>query len=64
MSELEDYSRQMKAVAEETETVSFAIGLCVEEDSQSIYDAMRKADINMYEDKKAFYEAHPERKRR
>ncbi len=64
MSELEDYSCQMKAVAEETETVSFAIGLCVEEDSQSIYDAMRKADINMYEDKKAFYEAHPERKRR
>ncbi len=64
MAELEDYARQTKALAAETDTVSFAIGLCVEEDSQKIYDAMKQADVNMYEDKKAFYEAHPERKRR
>ena len=64
MAELEEYSRQVKALADETDTVSFAIGLCVEEDSQKIYDAMKQADVNMYEDKKAFYEAHPERKRR
>ena len=64
MAELEEYSRRVKALADETDTVSFAIGLCVEEDSQKIYDAMKQADVNMYEDKKAFYEAHPERKRR
>ncbi len=64
MAELEDYSRQIKAMADETDTVSFAIGLCLQEDSQKIYDAMKQADVNMYEDKNAFYEAHPERKRR
>ena len=64
MEQLEDYSRQIKAIADETETVSFAVGLCIEEDSQKIYDAMKTADVNMYEDKKIFYEQHPERKRR
>ena len=64
MPELEDYARQIKAMADETDTVSFAIGLCLEQDSQKIYEAMKTADVNMYEDKKAFYDAHPERKRR
>ena len=64
MEELKDYEKQIKELAEETDDVSFAIGLCVEEDSQKIYEAMKQADVNMYEDKKAFYDAHPERKRR
>ena len=64
MEQLEDYSRQIKAAADETDTVSFAIGLCVEEDSQKIYEAMKQADVNMYEDKKAYYDQHPEIKRR
>lgn len=64
IAELEEFTRQIKALADETDTVSFAVGLCVEEDSQKIYEAMKQADVNMYEDKKAFYDAHPERKRR
>ena len=64
MAELEEYSRQMKAMAAETEHVSFAIGLSIQEDSQNIYEAMKQADVNMYEDKKKFYEQFPELKRR
>lgn len=64
MAELEDYSKKIKALADKTDTVSFAIGLSLENDSQKIYEAMKQADVNMYEDKKAFYDAHPERKRR
>ena len=64
MAELKAMEKQIKELADATETVSFAVGLCVEEDSQNIYEAMKTADVNMYEDKKAFYEAHPERKRR
>ena len=56
--------KQIKEKADKTDTVSFAVGLCIEEDSQKIYDAMKTADVNMYEDKKKFYEQFPERKRR
>ena len=64
MAELENYSKEIKALADETDTVSFAIGLSLENDSQKIYEAMKQADVNMYEDKKKFYDQHPERKRR
>ena len=64
MAELEDYTRQIKELAAETDTVSFAVGLCVNEDSQKIYEAMKQADVNMYEDKKKYYDQHPDRKRR
>ena len=64
LAQLEEYAKQMKDKAAQTNTVSFAIGLCVEEDSQHIYEAMKTADVNMYEDKKKFYAEHPERKRR
>ena len=61
-NQLEKYAKQMKEEADKTDSVSFAIGTCVEEDSQNIYEAMKNADVNMYEDKKIFYEQHPERK--
>ena len=64
MAALQDYEKQIKELAAETDTVSFAVGLCLEENSQNIYDAMKRADVNMYEDKKNFYEQHPERVRR
>ncbi len=64
IAELKEKEKQIKEMADATETVSFAVGLCVEEDSQNIYEAMKIADVNMYEDKKAFYKKHPERKRR
>lgn len=54
----------MKEKAAETDTVSFAIGISLEEDSTHIYEAMKAADVNMYEDKKKFYEENPELKRR
>ena len=40
--------------------ISFAIGFYYEEDGGDIRSAMRKADANMYNDKKAFYDRHPE----
>ena len=61
-NQLEEYAKQMKEEADKTDSVSFAIGTCVEENSQNIYEAMKNADVNMYEDKKIFYEQHPERK--
>lgn len=61
---LQETARQVKELASQTDTVSFAVGVCLEENSQRIYDAMKTADANMYEDKKAFYDEHPERKRR
>ena len=63
-AQLEDYEKQIKAKAAETDNVSFAVGLCLEEDSQAIYEAMKTADVNMYEDKKKYYEQFPELKRR
>ena len=63
MAQLEDYEKQIKERADKTDTVSFAVGLCIEEDSQKIYNAMKAADVNMYEDKKKFYGGHPEFKR-
>ena len=63
MAQLEEYEKQIKEKADKTDTVSFAVGLCIEEDSQKIYDAMKTADVNMYEDKKKFYDEHPEIKR-
>lgn len=62
--QLNDYVKQIKALADETETVSFAAGVCLEQDSRKIYEAMKTADVRMYEDKKKFYNENPELKRR
>ena len=64
MKELQQYEKKIKDKAAETDSVSFAVGLCLEEDSQKIYNAMKTADVNMYEDKNKFYDAHPELIRR
>ena len=63
LSQLEDYVKQIKEKADATENVSFAVGVCVEEDSQNVYDAMKTADVNMYEDKNLYYQKYPELKR-
>jgi len=62
--QLEASAKKMKEIAATTDNVSFAIGVSLEEDSHHIYEAMKAADVNMYEDKKKFYEQFPERKRR
>ena len=64
ISQLESSAKKIKELAASTDSVSFAIGISLEEDSQHIYNAMKNADVNMYEDKKKFYEQFPERKRR
>ena len=62
LTTLKSYEIQIKQKAEATNLVSLAVGFCLEEDSQKIYDAMKTADVNMYEDKKLYYQEHPERK--
>ncbi len=44
--------------------VSFAIGEFWSDGSDELKDAFRYADERMYEDKKIFYESHPEKERR
>lgn len=44
--------------------VSFALGGSVEADKKNVRVALRHADENMYEDKKRYYEANPEKKGR
>ena len=63
MEFMEEKSKAVKAKAAETENVSFAIGLAFDEDSQKIYNAMKTADVNMYEDKNKYYEQFPDLKR-
>ena len=43
--------------------VNFAVGYHVEDDCRNVRDALRIADENMYENKRQYYEAHPEMKR-
>ena len=64
LDELKSYEKLIKQKAAETDFVSFSIGLCVEQDCQKIYDAMKTADVNMYEDQKRYYEQNPDKVRR
>ena len=64
MEYMQQREKELKSKALKSNAVSFAVGLCLEEDSQHIYDAMKTADKRMYEDKKKYYELFPEQKRR
>ena len=44
--------------------VNLAIGVSIEKDCRNVRTALRKADEDMYEDKRNYYESHPEMKRR
>ena len=46
--------------ADKTENLRLAIGMSFSDDEPDILKAMRNADKRMYEDKKHFYEQHPE----
>jgi len=63
IEQLNDYAKQIKEKSNQTESIRFAVGVCLEEDSRQIYTAMKLADVNMYEDKKKYYEQFPEQKR-
>ena len=49
--------------AEEKYDVSFAIGASFASDRKNVRAALRKADEEMYADKKRYYELHPDKKR-
>ena len=61
--EMERNVRRIREYAQLEEDVSFAIGYHVENDWRNVRHALRRADENMYEDKRQYYAAHPEMKR-
>ena len=54
----------LRAAERNYHRVSFAIGTCAVADGRQIDEALRLADERMYEDKRSYYEAHPELWRR
>lgn len=63
-NELDQMVEKLRAASEKHETVKFAIGKCFDEDKRNVKDVLRIADERMYEDKKLYYEKHPELKYR
>ncbi len=62
-SELDRKIRELRSQIEKSETVSFAVGACFDENCNNILSVMTKADKKMYEDKENYYTKYPERKR-
>ncbi len=62
--ELAKKIQEVRDVSKKYEKVSFALGGSVQTEKKNIRAALRKADENMYSDKKLYYEAHPEKNRR
>ncbi len=56
-------AKEIKEKADATENVRFATGVYFDEDCNNIHNAMKIADGKMYEDKKQFYDKHPELRR-
>ena len=61
--ELASRAEALKAASEKYQYVSFAVGMCQDSDRSNVRHALRIADERMYEDKRIYYEAHPEMKR-
>ena len=62
----EELGKRAEAIREASkkyEHVCFAIGQCYDDDKSNVRHALRIADERMYEDKRKFYEQHPELKR-
>lgn len=55
---------ELRQAADRHTRVSFAIGYSTAANAKNVRTALRHADENMYEDKRLFYEMHPERKQR
>ena len=53
----------IREVSQKYEHVCFAIGQCYEASKSNVRQALRIADERMYEDKRKYYEKHPELKR-
>lgn len=63
MEELESKAKNLKEISPSYGKALFAVGCGFQEDARDVRDALRAADEAMYEDKKAFYLAHPDLKR-
>jgi diguanylate cyclase (GGDEF)-like protein len=53
----------IREVSQKYDHVCFAIGQCYDDSKSNVRQALRIADERMYEDKRKFYEKHPELKR-
>ena len=62
--ELLESIKKLRAVSGKYENVSFAIGSCLESDSADVREALKIADMRMYDDKRDYYVRHPEMKKR
>ena len=54
---------EVREVSKKYDSVNFALGECYYADKRNVRLALKKADERMYEDKRLFYEMHPELKR-
>lgn len=61
--ELNKRVEDIRRVSQKYEHVCFAIGQCYDDNRSNVRQALRIADKRMYEDKRQFYENHPELKR-
>ena len=61
---IEEQIENLRKKADGPDPVSFAVGFYYEQNGGDIRAAMREADASMYQDKKAFYEMHPENRKR
>ena len=57
--EMEEKARLIGQYAAREGAVSIAVGHHVEADCRNVRTALRKADENMYEDKRQYYKDHP-----
>ena len=61
--QMEASVRRIGECSREEEDVCFSVGWHIEDDCRNVRTALRKADENMYENKRAYYSAHPEARR-
>ena len=62
--ELSEKVEQVRKASEDHESVRLALGCCYDANKTNIKDVLRIADERMYDDKKKYYEKHPELKYR
>jgi diguanylate cyclase (GGDEF)-like protein len=62
--ELKAKVQELRKATNKYDRVVFAIGACIEDDYKNTRRALKIADGRMYEDKRIFYENHPELKKR
>ncbi len=61
--ELYKRAEAIREIEKKYDDVSFAIGACFDADRRNVRRALKIADERMYEDKRIYYEKHPEKKR-